>query len=104
MEWEEDDLLYDYNSAEVMVVEEAKAAEPTLKQQEIHNMVQEYVDIVYSDIKDLNQTNIIKHIIELLDKALIAQEHLIDQQDRIWLKKELDDLLKRGIVKESASP
>ena len=35
-------------------------------------MVQEYSDIVYSDIKDLNQTNIIKHTIELLDKALIA--------------------------------
>ncbi len=36
-------------------------------------MIQEYSDIVYSDIKDLNQTNIIKHAIELLDKAPIAQ-------------------------------
>ncbi len=40
---------------------------------------------MYSDIKDLNQTNIIKHTIELLDKALIAQGcYLIDQRDRIW--------------------
>ncbi len=35
-------------------------------------MVQEYLNIVYSDIKDLNQTNIIKHTIELLDKTPIA--------------------------------
>ncbi len=35
-------------------------------------MIQKYLDIVYSDIKDFNQTNIIKHTIELLDKVLIA--------------------------------
>ncbi len=35
-------------------------------------MVQEYLNIVYSNIKDLNQTNIIKYTIELLDKILIA--------------------------------
>jgi len=68
----EDDLLHDYNPAEVMAVEEAKAIEFTFEQRKIHNMVQEYSDIVYTNIKDLNQTNIIKHTIELLDKALIA--------------------------------
>ena len=29
MEWEEDDLLHDYNLAEVIAVEEVKATEPT---------------------------------------------------------------------------
>ncbi len=29
MEWKEDDLLHDYNSAKVMAVKEAKAVEPT---------------------------------------------------------------------------
>ena len=53
MEWEENDLLYDYNPAEVMATKKAKVAELTLEQQEIHNMVQEYSDIVYSDIKIL---------------------------------------------------
>jgi len=72
MEEEDDDLLHDYNSAKVMAAEEAKAAELTPEQQEIHDMVQEYLDIVYTNIKDLNQTNIIKHTIELLDKVPIA--------------------------------
>jgi len=57
-----------------MAVEETKAAEFIPEQQEIHDMIQEYSDIVYSDIKDLNQTNIIKHTIKLLNKTLIAQE------------------------------
>ncbi len=39
MEWEEDDLLHDYNPAEVIAAKEAKAAEPTLEQQEIYDMV-----------------------------------------------------------------
>ncbi len=72
IDWEEDNLLYDYNSAKVIVAEEVKATELTSEQQEIHDMIQEYLDIVYSNIKDLNQTNIIKHTIKLLDKALIV--------------------------------
>ncbi len=72
MKWKEDDLFHDYNPAEVMAAKEVKAVKPTSEQQEIHDMVQEYADMVYSDIKDLNQTNIIKHTIELLDKVLIA--------------------------------
>jgi len=55
-----------------MAAKKAKAAELITKQQEIHNMVQKYADIMYSDIKDLNQTNIIKHTIKLLNKALIV--------------------------------
>jgi len=35
-------------------------------------MIQEYLNIVYSIIKDFNQTNIIKHTIQLLDKIPIA--------------------------------
>ena len=72
MKGEEDDLLHNYNSAEIIVVEEAKAAEHTSEQQKIYDMVQEYLNIVYSNIKDLNQTNIIKHTIKLLDKAPIV--------------------------------
>ena len=30
--------------------------------------------------------------------------HLIDQQDRNWLKKELDELFEKGIIRESMSP
>ena len=72
MEGKEDDLLHDYNPAKVIAVKEAKVAKLTSEQQEIYDMAQEYSDIVYSNIKDLNQTNIIKHTIKLLDKALIA--------------------------------
>ncbi len=28
----------------------------------------------------------------------------MDQQDRNWLKKELDELLEKGIIRESMSP
>ncbi len=35
-------------------------------------MIQKYLNIIYSDIKDFNQINIIKHIIKLLDKASIV--------------------------------
>ncbi len=31
IDWEKDDLLYDYNLAEVMAAEEAKITEPILK-------------------------------------------------------------------------
>ncbi len=56
-------------------------------------------------MKELAKTNIIQHTIYLLNKTLIVQGyHPIDQRDRNWLKKELDELLKKGIIRESMSP
>ncbi len=56
-------------------------------------------------MKELAKTNIIQHIIHLLNLTLIVQGcHLIDQRDRNWLKKELDKLLKKDIIRESMSP
>ncbi len=55
-----------------MAAKKAKAVKLTSEQQEIQEMVQEYSDIMYSDIKDLNQTNIIKYSIKLLEKVPIV--------------------------------
>ncbi len=56
-------------------------------------------------MKELAKTNIIQHIIHLLNSIPIVQEcHPIDQRDKNWLKKKLDELLKKSIIRESISP
>jgi len=68
-------------------------------------MLAKYADIIYTDVKELAKTNIIQHIIHLLNLILIAQGcRSIDQRDRNWLKKELDELLEKDIIRKSMSP
>ena len=68
-------------------------------------MLAKYADIIYTDMKELVKTNIIQHTIHLLNSTPIVQGcRLIDQRDRNWLKKELDELLEKGIIRESMSP
>ena len=56
-------------------------------------------------MKELAKTNIIQHTIHLLNSTPIAQGcRPMDQRDRNWLKKELDELLEKGIIRESMSP
>jgi len=63
------------------------------------------MDIIYINLKELSKTNIIQYIIHLLNSISIAQGCCpIDQKDRNWLKKELDELLEKSIIKESMSP
>jgi len=53
-------------------------------------------------MKELAKTNIIQYTIHLLNSIPITQGcHLMDQKDRNWLKKELDELLEKGIIRES---
>jgi len=67
-------------------------------------MLAKYADIIYTDVKELAKTNIIQHTIHLLNATSITQGcRPIDQRDRNWLKKELDELLEKGIIKESIS-
>ncbi len=99
-----DNILRKYNLVEVLV---AEAKEPgwTYEEQSIHELFADYADIIYMDMKELAKTNIIQHTIHLLNQTPIAQGyHPMDQQNRNWLKKELDELLEKSIIKESMSP
>src|SRR6266498_5156953 len=109
MTWEDevdielDNILSDYNPAEALVAE-TKEPERTFEEQSIHELLAKYADIIYMDVKELAKTNIIQHIIHLLNQILIAQGcRSIDQRDRNWLKKELDELLEKDIIRESMS-
>src|SRR6266540_1774260 len=110
MTWEDkidielDNILSDYNPAEALTAEK-EGSERIFEEQSIHEMLAKYADIIYTDMKELAKTNIIQHTIHLLNQTLIAQGcHPMDQKDRNWLKKELDELLEKGIIRESMSP
>ena len=110
MTWEDevdielDNILSDYNPAEALTTEK-EGPERTFEEQSIHELLAKYADIIYTDVKELAKTNIIQHIIHLLNSTLIAQGcHLMDQRDQNWLKKELNKLLEKGIIRESMSP
>jgi len=93
-----DNILSDYNLAEALAAKK-EGPERTFEEQSIHELLAKYADIIYIDVKELAKTNIIQHTIHLLNQILIVQRcHLIDQQDRNWLKKELDELLEKGII------
>src|SRR6266496_577071 len=99
-----DNILNDYNLAEALAAEK-EGPERTFEEQSIHELLAKYADIIYMDMKELAKTNIIQHTIHLLNSTPIAQGcHLMDQRDRNWLKKELDELLEKGIIRESMSP
>src|SRR6266540_2860844 len=99
-----DNILNDYNSAEALAAEK-EGSERTFEEQSIHEMLTKYADIIYTDMKELAKTNIIQHTIHLLNSTPIAQGcRPMDQRDRNWLKKELDELLEKGIIRESMSP
>src|SRR6266540_4602077 len=98
-----DNILSDYNPAEVLAAEK-EGPERTFEKQSIYELLAKYADIIYTDIKELAKTNIIQHTIHLLNSTPIAQEcRPMDQRDRNWLKKELDELLEKGIIRESMS-
>jgi len=109
MTWEDEvdielnNILNDYNPAETLAAEK-EGPEWTFEEQSIHEMLAEYANIIYTDMKELAKTNIIQHTIQLLNSTPIAQRYrLIDQRDRNWLKKKLDKLLEKGIIRKSMS-
>src|SRR6266498_2792046 len=105
MEIEEDNLLTIYNLAEAMsnnVMVEAIQEGPN--HPDLKAVFEEYKDIQFENMKELGRINVIQHTIQLLDERLVSKGNRpLDQKDRIWIKQELKDLLKRGIIRESTS-
>ncbi len=64
MTWEDevdielDNILSDYNPAEVLAAE-TEGPERTFEEQSIHKVLADYADIIYTDMKELAKTNII---------------------------------------------
>ena len=77
MTWEDevdielDNILSDYNPAEALAAEK-EGPERTFEKQSIHEMLAKYTNIIYTDMKELAKTNIIKHTIHLLNQTPIA--------------------------------
>ena len=67
-----DNILSDYNPAEVLAAE-TEAPKRTYEEQSIHEMLAKYANIIYMDMKELAKTNIIQHTIHLLNSTPIAQ-------------------------------
>ena len=61
-----DNILSDYNLTEALAAEK-EGSERTFEEQNIHEMLAKYADIIYTDMKELAKTNIIQHIIYLLN-------------------------------------
>src|SRR6266540_1666549 len=74
MTWEDeidiklDNILSDYNPAEALMAE-TEGPEQTFEEQSIHELLAKYADIIYMDMKKLAKTNIILHIIHLLNST-----------------------------------
>ena len=66
-----DNILSDYNPAKALMTE-AEASKQTYKEQSIRELLIDYADIIYTDMKELAKTNIIQHTIHLLNSTLIA--------------------------------
>ncbi len=73
-----DNILNEYNLAKILVAK-AEESKRTYEKQNIHELLTDYADIIYTDMKKLAKTNIIQHTIHLLNSTLITQEyHLIN--------------------------
>ncbi len=77
MTWEDevdiklDNILSEYNPTEALAAE-AKESKQTYEEQSIHELLIDYANIIYTDLKELSKTNIIQHTIHLLNSTLIA--------------------------------
>ena len=78
MTWEDevdielDNILGKYNLTEILAVKIEKS-ERMYKEQNIYELLKNYADIIYTDIKELAKINIIQHTIYLLNQIPIAQ-------------------------------
>src|SRR6266496_1491507 len=106
MEIEKDNLLTTYNPAEAMSNNmTVEAIQEGPNHPDFKAVLEEYKDIQFENMKELDRTNIIQHTIQLLDERPVSKGNRpLDQKDRIWIKQELKDLLERGIIRESTSP
>ena len=74
----EDNVLNNYNPMEALAAE-TEELKRTYEEQSIYELLANYANIVYINIKELAKTNIIQHTIHLFNSTLIVQRcHLMD--------------------------
>ena len=66
-----DNILEEYNPVEVLTAE-TEESEWTYEEQSIYELLVDYADIIYMDMKELAKTNIIQHTIHLLNQTPIT--------------------------------
>ncbi len=77
-----DNILSDYNPAKALAAK-AEATKQTYQKQSVRELLIDYANIIYTDMKELAKTNIIQHTIHLFNLILIVQKCCsINQRNR----------------------
>jgi len=72
---------------------------------EFENIILKYKEIIADDTKRLGRTHLIEHTIDLIHSFPIqTKKKPLDLSTRQWLKGEVEDMLRRGIIRPSNSP
>ncbi len=72
---------------------------------EFENIALRYKEIIADDTKSLGRTHLIEHTIDLIHPFPIQTKGKpLDLPTRQWLKGEIEDMLRRGIIRPSNSP
>ncbi len=71
VDMETNNILNDYNLMEAFAAE-AEESKQTNKKWNIHELLTDYADIIYTDRKELTKTNIIQYTIHLFNLTPIA--------------------------------
>src|SRR6266542_269603 len=84
---------------------ELRSEQTFMIKREFENIALKYKEIIADDTKSLGRTHLIEHTIDLVHPFLIQTKgKLLDLPTRQWLKGEVEDMLRRGIICLSNSP
>src|SRR6266498_5333320 len=84
---------------------ESRSEQTSTIRREFENIALRYKEIIADDTKSLGRTHLIEHTIDLIHPFLIQTKgNPLNLPTRQWLKGEVEDMLRRGIICSSNSP